>query len=487
MHLPRLLVLDRGDGLYFQTCDIAGELWPVPEVVSWTVPGTVGDVLTDEGPFDLLIAGPSLGTRNGLTRLRIIREELPAMAIVLAFSRRPDASIRDIVRSGAVDLVQLPATDADLLAAIEQALPLSLVASRPEGDATAATYADRDLWQDTPLPGMEAHPSTEPPPLGEADATGWADTEPPSAPRQAHAGEEPADEPVTAAHIQPAASLARPPAPPAPESPGRVVTIASAARGCGKTFLATNVACFLAQHSAGRVCIVDLDLHFGGVTHTLGLSPAHTIADALYDADAEEIDLAADLVAYMVGHRSGVAVLAAPADPAEADDIRPQDVATVVEAAREHFEWVVVDTPPTLSEVVLAAFDTSDELYATAALDMAALRELNVFLSTLQRLGVANDDVRLILNKADPAAEADVEEITRLFPRGFDAVLPISEEVPRSIADGMPVLADAPASEISRLLTRGLRRLLPDGAQEAPVLGAYEPRQPKRRRISLRR
>ncbi|MEO9224537.1 MAG: hypothetical protein ABI276_06060, partial [Acidimicrobiales bacterium] len=186
MHLPRLLVLDRGDGLYFQACDIAGELWPVPEVVPWTVPGTVGDVLTDAGPFDLLIAGPSLGTRNGLTRLRIIREELPAMAIVLAFSKRPDASIRDIVRSGAVDLVQLPATDADLLAAIEQALPLSLVASRAAGDATAATYADRDLWQDTPLPGMEPRPPTGSPPLGGADATDWADTEPPSAPRQAH-------------------------------------------------------------------------------------------------------------------------------------------------------------------------------------------------------------------------------------------------------------------------------------------------------------
>ena len=49
-------------------------------------------LLTEEGPFDVLVAGPSLGTRSGLARLRLIRDELPGMSLVLAFTRRPDAS-----------------------------------------------------------------------------------------------------------------------------------------------------------------------------------------------------------------------------------------------------------------------------------------------------------------------------------------------------------------------------------------------------------
>ena len=58
-----------------------------------------GLILEEDGPFDVLVAGPSLGTRSGLARLRIISEELPEMRIVLAFARRPDASLRDIVMS----------------------------------------------------------------------------------------------------------------------------------------------------------------------------------------------------------------------------------------------------------------------------------------------------------------------------------------------------------------------------------------------------
>jgi pilus assembly protein CpaE len=85
----------------------------------------VGEVLEEDGPFDVLVAGPSLGTRSGLARLRIISEELPEMRIVLAFSRRPDASLRDIVRTGAIDLLQLPVEDDDMVQSLQRAAALA--------------------------------------------------------------------------------------------------------------------------------------------------------------------------------------------------------------------------------------------------------------------------------------------------------------------------------------------------------------------------
>src|SRR5262245_28897268 len=87
--------------------------------------GSVGEVLEDEGPFEVLVAGPSLGTRSGLQRLRLIREEIPSMSVVLAFSRRPDASLRDIVRTGAVDLLQLPIDDKELTESVDRAVELA--------------------------------------------------------------------------------------------------------------------------------------------------------------------------------------------------------------------------------------------------------------------------------------------------------------------------------------------------------------------------
>ena len=87
--------------------------------------------------------GPSLGTRSGLARLRLIREELPGMSLVLAFSRRPDASLRDIVRTGAVDLLQLPIEDKELAEAVERGIELAGAVPAPRSRPRAAAAAAR--------------------------------------------------------------------------------------------------------------------------------------------------------------------------------------------------------------------------------------------------------------------------------------------------------------------------------------------------------
>src|SRR5437870_8157851 len=105
MRNPKILVLDRADGLAEQIRGVADDLRPRPDVSLCTRVGSVGDVLTEEGPFDVLVAGPSLGTRAGLARLEVLHDELPSMTLLLAFNRRPEARLRDIVRAGAVALL----------------------------------------------------------------------------------------------------------------------------------------------------------------------------------------------------------------------------------------------------------------------------------------------------------------------------------------------------------------------------------------------
>ena len=60
------------------------------------------------------------------------------MSLVLAFSRRPDASLRDIVRTGAVDLLQLPIEDKELAEAVERAIELAGAAPAAVAAAQAA-------------------------------------------------------------------------------------------------------------------------------------------------------------------------------------------------------------------------------------------------------------------------------------------------------------------------------------------------------------
>jgi pilus assembly protein CpaE len=178
-----------------------------------------------------------------------------------------------------------------------------------------------------------------------------------------------------------------------------------------------------------------------------------------------------------VMHDTGVAVLPAPKDPTDADRIHPTDVTKVLEAARSKFDYVIVDTPSQLSEVVLAAFDLSNRLYVMATMDLPSVRNMGVFLNTLDKLKIPSDNVNLILNKAEKDIGIDVEQITKLFPQGFKSVLPYAREVSKSVNVGTPILAFAPNAEVSRRLSGGLTELLP--AESRARVASFEPNHQK--------
>ncbi|MGH9277684.1 MAG: AAA family ATPase [Acidimicrobiales bacterium] len=386
MRNPKILVLERDPDLASQVRSVAGELRPRPEIVPCERPGQVADVLAEDGAFDVLVAGPSLSTKAGLTRLQIIHDELPTMSLVLAFAQRPDAQLRDIVRTGALDLLHLPVTDKALRETLERAISLA----RPTTTALAGSAAT-----------------------------------------------------------------------PAATNNCTTFTVASATGGCGKTFFATNLAYFLRQYTGKKVCILDLDLQFGEVSTALRLRPRYSISDLLA-REEEDGDLAGHFEEYCLTHDTGVTVLPAPKDPSDADRIHPTDVTKVLEAARSRFDYVIVDTPAQLSEIVLAAFDLSNSLYVMATMDLPSVRNMGVFLNTLDKLKIPSDNINLILNKAERDVGIDVDQITKLFPQGFEAVLPYAREVSKSVNVGTPILAFSPGSEISKRLNTGLRGLLPE-------------------------
>ncbi len=366
------------------------------EVVECRRPRDLADLLT-ERHFDVLLAGPGLDSVAGWERLRIIREELPRLVVVLAVAKADDLEVRAVTRAGAVDLLELPVPDETLREALDRALALA------------------QSMADGPEPGSSLEP------------------------------------------VRFAAGTQK-----------RVITVASASGGCGKTFLATNLAWFLTHHAGRKVCIIDLDLQFGEVSASLRLRPSYTITDLIqHDGDDgnDGEGLEAHFTEFCEVHESGISVLAAPRDPTEAALIRPADVGRVIDAARAHFDDVIIDTPPALADSVVVAYNRSDELFVLATLDIPSIRNMQVFLSTLQRLHVSDEGIRLILNKAESDAGVELRQVLKLFPQGFDATLPYAREVQRSINAGKPVLATNPGADISRKIGSTMRRLLPVSAQ----------------------
>jgi pilus assembly protein CpaE len=405
---PKILVLERSADLAETIREVAEGIDPDAQVVTCNRVGAVGDVLHQQGPFTVLFAGPSLASRSGLRRLAALHEECPATSILLAFTDRPDASLREIVQAGADDILRLPFDHDELVIALERALDI--------GGRRLAGVAPKGTPGVIPLPVA------------------------PAVPTQA-----------------------------------QVFTVSSATGGCGKTFMATNMALFLARHTHKRVVLVDLDLQFGEVSTALRLRPNYTIYDALHRGDDDDFDFGEHLDEFLVQHEGGFSVLAAPKDPAEADRIGPADVTRILDVLRGHCDYLVVDTPAALTEVVLAAFDVSEHLFSLATVDLPSVRNLGVFLQTLDKLRIPADNISLILNKAERDVGLDIGQITRLFPQGFKAILPYAREVSRSINMGMPVLASDPTAEVSRKLAACLLEYLPDAERAKANEGLEQP------------
>lgn len=262
--------------------------------------------------------------------------------------------------------------------------------------------------------------------------------------------------------------------PPAPAPVARtavnnatIFTVTSPTGGCGKTFFATNLAAYLAGATGSRVLLVDLDLQFGEVSLALGLRPQRTISELINEEDMNEV-----FPEYLMEHSSGYHVLSAPADPFAAELVGPREASRVLECARSQFDYIVVDTPPSLNEVVLAAFDQSRYLVVMATLDVPSLRNLRVFLETIDRLKLPAEDISCVLNKAEPDNGIDLQELLRVYPRGFAAVLPYSKEVSRSLNIGQPVLTGDPKAEISQKLLEAGAKLVPAADITNPTWGA---------------
>jgi pilus assembly protein CpaE len=378
---PRLLVIDQADELRDQVQRVTASLHPRPSVVSWDHIEAEVDAGTDRGAFDVVVAGPRVTAGDGLQQLRRLRERAPGTRLILAVDRWRSTSLRDTVRTGALDILRLPVDDGELLEALEQALE-----------------------------------------MGPGERPG-------------------ADEPGP------------------PSGHGTVVAVMSATGGCGKTFFATNLAYHLQSRARKRTCLIDLDLQFGELSTALRLKPKYTVRD-LVSHDVDRGELVRRLEEHLVDHDSGIRLLAAPDEPADADSIDPADVARVIDAARSRFDFVVLDTPPALGEPVLAALDYVDLVFALATLDLPSVRNLGLLLTTLRRLKVPAEAVRLLLNKVEADVGIDMARVAEYFPQGFSMAIPYGRDVNRSLNMGQPVLAFAPGGEVSRSLEAGLDLVL---------------------------
>jgi pilus assembly protein CpaE len=407
-----VVVFDRTDALIKGLAKAVAALPDEPDVQVFERPAEVAAAFA-AGPVDVLVVGPSELTAAGMRRVAKLHAEHPETVVVVAGKVADLPAPLLLVKAGAAEVIKLPAGPATIRRALESALAQA---------AARHVEVEVEVVREVVVPA----PRTEYDPAMDAEV-------------------EPETEPE----------------PPAPREPAITITVASATGGCGKTFLASNLAYLLAAGTGKRIAMVDLDLQFGEVVSMLQLRPARTIVDV-------DPDEPGSIEACMTPHKGGFDVLAAPRDPIAADEITPARVAEVLLALRARYDYVIIDTPPSLNEVVLSSFDISEHLIVLATLDVPSVNNMRVFLSTLDRLKIATHGLHLVLNKAEKGVGFTGDDVEQILGRPWDLVLPYDREVSRAVNLGLPVTEAAPGTEVSRRLVAGLSAILPGIAVETP-------------------
>ena len=227
---------------------------------------------------------------------------------------------------------------------------------------------------------------------------------------------------------------------------GHIITVFSAKGGVGKTTVSTNISTYLAE-SGSKTLLVDLDLSFGDVAISLQLIPSKSVFDAVgMSGHLDEQGLQSLVTTH---EDSGLDVVCAPNDPSDADRIPVNVVTEILKVARHHYDYVIVDTPPSFTEHVLAACDISSALVLIATLDIPAVKNLRVAIDTLDMLGSPKDTRIIVLNRADAKVGLRPDDVVAAIKTPIAVNIPNSMTVPASVNRGIPIVQDDPKGPVS--------------------------------------
>ena len=239
-----------------------------------------------------------------------------------------------------------------------------------------------------------------------------------------------------------------------------IIAVLGPKGGTGKTLVATNLAVALAQRDA-NVVLVDLDLQFGDIGLALGLSPERTMYDLMKAGppfDHEKIDR------HLIRHSSGVKVLIAPTRPDQASAVSIDFLRDIYASLRTMCDAVIVDTPPGFTPEVIATIDVSGEVCMVGMLDSLSLKNTKLGLETLDLMGYDTERISLVLNRADSRVGITPDDVSTIVGRQPDVFVPSDREIPRSINEGVPIVASKQQSGAAKAF-----RNLADRYAKTPV------------------
>jgi pilus assembly protein CpaE len=285
------------------------------------------------------------------------------------------------------------------------------------------------------------------------------------------------------ANMQPAAPAGGTVTLPSSDARGRVVSFFSPKGGVGRTTLATNLAVALHQFTEKPVVLVDGSLPFGDVAVILNMNPkAKTIGDLVGSFETMDSDV---LESVLVAHSTGIKVLLAPPTPEAAELVQPANMKRVLELLRENYAYIVVDTWPSYTEIVLTVLDTSDIVLVPMTLEITSLKNVRVFMEIATKLGYDDTKVQLVANRNDSSGGIKASDVEASLGRKIPhTVVSDGRALVLAVNRGVPFVISHKDSQVSKDIFEMARKI--SGAMESQPASAAGKQQQAAARSGLR-
>ncbi len=238
---------------------------------------------------------------------------------------------------------------------------------------------------------------------------------------------------------------------------GRILATANQKGGVGKTTTVVNVAACLAQ-AGRRVLVVDADPQ-ANATSGLGLRGREGGTDRLL---WEEGDVASEAVATVVPNLwlvpASAGLAAADLTLAELPD-RERRLRRALVPARDDYDYVFVDCPPSLGLLTVNALAAADGVLVPIQCEYYALEGLAQLMGTLERVrrglnpALVVDGIVLTMFDARTNLSAQiVDEVKRHFRgRVYSVLIPRLVRLSEAPSHGLPISLYDPRSRAAEV------------------------------------
>jgi len=235
---------------------------------------------------------------------------------------------------------------------------------------------------------------------------------------------------------------------------GRVYAVANQKGGVGKTTTAVNLGAYLA-HVGKRVLLVDIDPQ-SNATSSLGVDK-NALTRSIYD-----VLIVSEPASPLITLTARVGLDLLPSSPAlagaEVEMVELSDremrLRQALEGVRGRYDFVLIDTPPSLGMLTINALVAADGVLIPIQCEYLSLEGLTQLLRTIELVRDSlnvNLAIRgLVMTMYDSRtvlARQVVEEVRQHFPAlVFRSIIPRSIKLSEAPSYGEPIISYAPDS-----------------------------------------